>query len=38
MSVNCSRVVVPVQEPAPVVLWEIKTFRGANELFGSSCF
>lgn len=39
MSVNCSSVavgVLGVQEPAPVVLWEIKTFRGANEFFSSA--
>lgn len=39
MTVNCSRVamgVLAVQEPAPVVLWKIKTFRGANGFFSSA--
>lgn len=29
-------VVLEVEESAPVVLWEIKTFRGANEFFSSA--
>ena len=28
--------VLAAQESAPVVLWKIKTFRGANELFSSA--
>lgn len=28
--------VLAAQESTPVVLWKIKTFRGANELFSSA--